>query len=498
MSSNSDLLWFLSNSESRNSDAPSANDTGRLNRQRGLWSFLTRSFYLGQMIVAQQFLTGGAQAKLAEEGAGPSSDSSDADASAGRGPAGSLQDVATAQENGATAPIAAVRPNVVSDNLQLKDAQATPGEFDAPPKALASLDGTPNSGSVSGSSSFVDGTAAPADNSDTPCQGSDGCSPHVSNPPPSTDGDQPGIHVGTGPDGIDVGVDVGIIDVDLGIDLNHGISLDLDLGNLIDLDLDIPLNVGAIVTPVIGLVDDVVNVVGDTVGAVAGALDALGSGLGDAVDNTLGAVANAVDAVGTGLGDTVGGTVGALAGALDDVGSKLGGPLGDTVSTVANALDAVGSGLDDAVSTTTGAVAGILDKAGSGLGDVASNTVGAVAKLLGDVGSGFGSSDDAPADVGSPGVITLVSKIVTDVTDPDTLFDSGKYTDLNIAMQSDTGDGSSMPINPITPIASLADALLGGADDADAPDGSTSDHSFGILSGLLHDSGKGGLAELFS
>ena len=78
---------------------PKEPDPVRVDRHRGLWSFLTRTFFLGQLLAAQQMLSGSAHASQAEDAAAQRGDGSSEDAA---NPLPARESVSILADNGGT------------------------------------------------------------------------------------------------------------------------------------------------------------------------------------------------------------------------------------------------------------------------------------------------------------------------------------------------------------------------------------------------------------
>ncbi len=434
-------------------------DPSRLNRHRGMWSFLTRFFYLGQIFVVHQFLNSTAHAaQTADEDGDRTSPDSDPSGST-NGFAATLAGIVGGDDSGAVAAAAAKEASPVAGKMAAGTSQEIPSGDGAPFQAdkLDAGGGQPVAAKAATEGEAGDTPVAPGDGHQDPghsgsCEGGDSaCGPHV-------------------------GIDTGVIDIELG--LGDGISLDLDITNLID--LDIPLDLGALTEPVVALVDDTLGLVTDAVVNTTTLLTNVADTATDVLETTIGAVVPVVDDV-VELVGTVGNTaLDAVASTLDGVGSAVG-------TTVA--------GLTDTVDDLTGSVTDTLGETVGGLGSVVDSTVAGLSSTI----SGVTGSLSLAGDVGSSGSISFLSTTVSSTLNPDTLFDGGKYTDLNIAMRTDTGAGSE-PLSDLvhSTTSSLTDVLLGNAEDADSIDIGTG-HGHGLLASIIPDTGKGGLAaDLFS
>jgi hypothetical protein len=398
-------------------------EASRINRHRGMWSFLSRYFYLGQIFVAQQFLSGAAHAQAGDDSVGDSREAADGGHGANAKAASPLPGVAGGEEAGAAAGQASKAASAMAGKLPPgADQPIADGEAASFQKTALHAGGTAGDGSQNISRDAGDAIA----NNERPVEGG------------AVDPGQPGGSCGDHT--CDPHVDVGTGIIDVGIGLGHGISLDVDVAGLINLDLHLPIDIGAVTAPIVTLVDDVFGLVENVVGDTTSLLASVTTTATGVLDTTLTVVASTVN----GLGATVGTTVAHVTDAVDGAADTLSGTVGSLGTTLAG---------------VTGALGGVT---------------------------------------ASPGVISFLSNTVSGVANPDSLFDQGKYTDLNIAMQS----GIDTALEPVadtvqSTVHSLADLLLGDTKDADSIDIGP-DHGHGFIASLIPDATKGGLADLFA
>lgn len=376
-------------------------DPVRLNRHRGLWSFLTRSFYLGQMIVAQQFIGGTAQASLAEEASAGSQDAADASGTGGGSAAAMLQAAGGADESGGAAPTNTIQANT--------NAGAAPQGFDA-------VDVRAGAGTEAGAQSLAGAAGgdavAQAAGDEVASIGEDGA---PGSGLPSEGGPLDPILPGAGNNPIET-ITEPVLDL-----VN-------DLGQTTDQILDV-------VGETLGDVTDLVEVTVDTVLA--------------AVDETV---------------DTVFQVLHSATGSLPLVGPVLAEVTAKLETIVSPTLDTVASVLTDTV-------------------DVVGDTVDTLTGALSSIGLG---SDVVPA----------LTTTVSNIPNPDTLFSNGKYTDLNITLQSEVVE----PVGSVasTAVSSVTDAVFGAIDDlADGDNGPLASLT-STLTSPLADITKGGLGDLFA
>ena len=337
-------------------------------KRRGLWSFLTRTFVLGQLIVAEQFFGAAARANDETEALASSDGRSSSSEGAAGGASSSLQAAAGLDESG------------VSADANANQAKILPGT--GPQSAGPDVPGSGDRGSDMSADAGT-GQAAPAD--DAPLEQASLDEPGAIDPgagPSEPGGHGPGPGTGTGP----------------------------------------------VLDPVIDLVDNVGGTVNDV-------LDTVGGGVGDLLD---------------GLGETV---------------ADLGPAVLTPVQQLVEGLPILGDPLAD--------VTGKLEP-------LVSNTLGNVAEVFPALGDAVGS-----------GVVPVLKSVVSTVTNPDTLFDGGKYSDFNVTLQT---AGESVT-GTVTTVGSATSTLLDDATDIlDLPNGSP----LGAVATALNDPLKGGLGDLFS
>lgn len=233
----------------------------RPHRQTGLGSFLTRFFYLGQIFVAQQFLSGAAHAALADDSAGDANDASPTGDrnGAGNDAASELGRVAAGDDSGGLSMAAAGEANPIGGKLPVGAGQHDGTDAGAPFQSHGLQSGGGSGGDLQ--------ILAQEEAREPAISGGD------SAPNP---GESPGvISIDPGPEG--------------------GISLDIDLGNLLNLDLDVSLLAGTVGDTVASLIGGVDAVVGKAVAELSHVVD----GLTDPLAETLGTVHGA-------LGSTLG------------------------------------------------------------------------------------------------------------------------------------------------------------------------------------------------
>lgn len=394
----------------------------REERNRGLWRFITWSFFLSQIAIAEEFIGRAAAASELEDG------KTDRSQAATEANAASLSAAAA----GAATP----EPDLAAEAASLR-AMADPAvatglaadEIDSSTVAaeLAVLLSGLSGDSVGGG---ADAKAA-ASPMPTPDQ-----APDQTLPPGVIDvGGDSGHGVGIG---IDLPV-VGGIDIDLGQGV--GVDLGLDLGGLLDVDLEL-----GIALP--GLVQDIASPVLDLTGSVLGTATGV-------VDSLLGTVDGILLADGAVLGGLDDG-LGVALGLVDDVTGGLLPLLGS-----ADPFSLAGGGLPIDVGAALGSTAGVVDV----VDDVVSDATGlpllqSATSLLGGVlslasldagGSATASTSDPSVTTG--GSLTFAAQQPATAADP--LFHNGQYTQLRIAIEDDLSASSPMPAVDVSGSADL-------------------------------------------
>lgn len=403
-------------------DAPDGRSENNPDRKhRGLWSFLTRSFVLGQLIVAEQFF--GAAARAAQSGDELTSGDVDGASSEGSGSgAAALSSGMAGDEAGAASAVNAQQAKILPGSAPQADGAGIPD---------AGTGGTDISGDAGGGHQGAGGVeAAAAELQDEGVIG-DGGSPN---------GSGGGYGPGAGGDPFDGGIINPVVD-------------------LVD-------TVGETVVEVVG---DVGNLVHDVVGTV----DVV---VGDLLETVDGIVTPTVELVTDTLSVTVDTVASTAMHTVDIAFDAVNGILAP-LPVVGEPLTAVTGIVEDVASTTLGTVTPLVSGTVDSLGQTANTIVSDVVPAVGNV-------------VGS-GVIPVLQGTVSSVTNPDTLFEGGRYSDFNISLQSVS--------DPITgaasTIGSAGDDLLDGAGTLlDVPD----DTPLSGITNLLGDPLKGGLGDLFA
>lgn len=354
-----------------------ADDDKLPDRQRGMWSFLTWSFFLAQAVAAHEaFAKGHAGGDAGSDADGPGSSNGDDAAQKGLastsmlGVSGFDVDPAAAAQFAAAIAAGLVTPQM------LAGFQADPALFQA---FIDQLTGN-------ASAAIGDLTAAAGSAEDLAAAGEGDGGSH-GGPIPGID--LPGIDL---PGGITLPIDIAI---DLGLELGSDLGLGLHIGGLDDISLN--LNVA----PILGLN---FGLDGDGLSLSALGIDFLGGNGG----GTLGSLLGGEHGVLGGL--PLGGAVEALSGVTGLASDALGGPLGHLASSTSHLL----SGGQDLASNIA-----------SGLTPVTAP----VTSLLGDV-LDYGSHSGLLA---SGGTILQSAGSILPLHD---LFANGEHTDYGMELQS--------------------------------------------------------------
>jgi hypothetical protein len=396
----------------------------RPERQRGLWNFLTWSFFLAQVMAANGLIATGAQAGQTDDGmAHHDADSSgnvdlnalaaqaDIDSS-NTGAAGkTLATILTEQQNGEAGKLIGDITALPAEAGGVSEAQGPAGSSGANVLLASASEGS-NEASTADNLPTTEGVVLP---------------PGV------------GIDLDLGP-GPDLGLDIGLGPL-------GGIGLDLGLGNGLGIDLDARL-------------------AGIDLGVDLG----LAQGLNLALNLDLGAADLGLD---LGLDDGIN-----LAADLGNLGLDLGLDFGNGI-----ALNLGVAGLDLGLELPS-PVAGLLGGSNGTLGQqlasspVLDSLLSTATGPLIDLTQGLGGSSDV---VGSGGLVTFASSLL-DGAQPDDLFTGGRYTDYNLALNSPSASPAGGTLETASDVAG---DLISTIDTLTAPDGSGgSDQNVASLVGL--------------
>lgn len=441
---------------------PKEPDPVRVDRHRGLWSFLTRTFFLGQLLAAQQMLSGSAHASQAEDAAAQRGDGSSEDAA---NPLPARESVSILADNGGTSEQLPRTGLTGQSQLNANPISADLGQPSSVEAATSLMQaGAGSGGGGAGSSAAISSSALAR----SPHEASGVHSPIIQLPIPVVDPD------------IDVGIDLPGISVQVGVG-SGGVSAGIDVPGVIDAEVALPISTGEVLLPVIDVAAFGVDLTGDSGDISADALSTLG---------TVSELAEAATALSPPPPNLVEEIEGDLTGDAPDavVDEALPGfsPAIDSPQIVSSSESAVE--LDTAAPVQTS-----LEQAIEPLGN--ETETGAVdiepAETLDSTAEDSTAEDNTlsmpgvqpplsslTADVVSPGVIALAD---TGENGPsDMLFDT--YSDLNIELQMEPG-----PFEPLQSVDTGADDLLPQLDAHDTSD----------TVQILPDLGRSQFADLF-
>lgn len=300
--------------------------SGRNERQRGLWSFLTWSFFLAQIVAADEFLGGGAAhaSQNLDDLHHGTDDAGGSSYSSSIGNPGSLADTPDESQTGAQNALQAGQQAAQDANVPGMDPVPVVNGLDGPGADAVQLQSAAVS-SQAVSSDAISGEVIPGDGT------GDGITDGGSN--------SPGSGVGPG-DGITIG------------DIHIPSDILPDLGLVIDPVADLLDNtVTDVIQPLLGTtqiaLNDVFNLVGDATDGLSSLLGQVGDTVGDGLDHILPGTGTLVADLTHTLGDT-----------LHDTAEPLVSVVHDTTTTLI-------SGLDDTVGTAGNLVQGLLGSAGA-------------------------------------------------------------------------------------------------------------------------------------
>ena len=439
MSNSSGFLRDASRRQERARDSQ-----GRLaeRREKGLWSFLTWSFFLSQVVTMEQASAAEAQAGGTGDEAGPTSDPA-----AGQAARNAFLPVEAAM----LAELQEAGPQATTQSLAQ---QAT-----APIALLAGAPGEAAVATVPDSTDEFAGTRQTSAAPDTEAASKSliAAAPDLgAAAPPSMGGPSGEDHLpSTGPADVDplIGPIVGIVG---------------DVVQVLD-----PV-VQQVVAPVLGMV-------GDVVGDVMQMLDPV---LEQVVAPVLGMV-----------GDVVGDVVQMLDPVVQQVVAPVLGMVGEVAGDVVQVLDPV---LEQVIAPVFDGAGEVLGDAVHALNPVLDQVIAPVADVLGGpLGSllGLGSDGGAPivmaAVVASSGSIDFEAGPAAGSLPLDDLFSGGGYSDYNLTLQAGVSASANPAPGGILPGLDIAGELnvwTGNAPTEGGPDAQGNTHHIGLPS-LLGDAG---------
>lgn len=425
-------------------------------RERGLWSFLTWSFFLSQLAAANAFADGAARAGQTEDQAKDAATGAQAAFSADNGasPDLSVQEVETPQADAAQALANQVAAGPSPAPANVAGVEQPFMAVDAADVAHAAQQAF-----GAGSSNSDEGEAAGAGRGDV-----------ADTDTPSTSG---------GGDPAEV---VPIVLPDVGGVITPTIEA---VGDLVE---GVGSTLGDIFVPVVETVEDVANVLGPTLVNLLSPVGTLSDGLATAIQSALDPVSETVSSVTGTVGDLIGQPVGQIGGEImafadpvvdavqpliEPVTDLLGAaqPALDPVFQVAApAVDLVAPVTEPLLQPLTSVTEPVLDLLPAGLG------TGPLGTLLG------GSSE--PAAVASSGSLQFAS-----ASGPaHEVFENGTYTEFGMTLQQEPESIGSGAASAIDTVGESLATLIGGDDDA-------GNNLPGLLGNLQQESALRGLAD---
>ena len=492
--------------------------------RRGLWSFLTWSFFLSQVVTMEQASAAEAQAGGTGDEAGPASDPA-----AGQAARNAFLPVEAAM----LADMQEAAPQVATQGLVQEATAQTAFLTSAPGEAAGAM--VPDRADSSGARQT---SAAP--NAAMASQSLIAAAPDLDGAatPPSLEGPSGDDHLpAMGPSDGDpvIGPVLGIVGDVVG-DVVQVVDAVLEqviapvLGGVADVLGDVvhaldPV-LEQVVAPVLGGVADVL---GDVVHALDPVLEQVVAPVLGGVADVLGDVVHVLDPVLEqvvapvlgGVGDVLGDVVHALDPVLEQVVAPVLGGVGDVLGDVVHALDPV---LEQVVAPVLGGVGDVLGDVVQVLDPVLEQVVAPALGIAGDVAGdvvqvldpvveqvaapvadilggplasllGLGSDGGAPiivaAVVASSGSIDFEAGPTAGSLPLDDLFSAGGYSDYNLTLQADASVGANAASGGILPaidIAAELSALTGNGPTESEHGAQGNAHHIGLPS-LLGDTG---------
>ena len=428
-------------------------------RERGLWSFLTWSFFLSQIAAGNAFASGAAQAAGAADLQGPGGASEVA--GMGAGDARVAEFAAIAAEDGQSAAATGAAAPVPSSGVDAGPQMGGLERLDF--KSDAGLVGQ---AIVAARGSGTSQNIASGLKDDNDAAGSPPCAPPSINPTPEPG---PGDGVGVPP------VVGGIVPpvVDIVEDIVDGVGSGLE----------------DVLEPVENLVDGLAGALAPTLGLALSPVEALVEGLIGGLQETLDPLLTPVANLTEGVGDLLEpvGTLGGEIISLVDPVLDLVDPLLKPVNNLVEAADPILEPVFDAVAPVADLLQPVTDPLLKPLAPVTEPLLEILP--LGNAGGGFlsnllGHGGESDAGVPSDGSLAFASD--TGASEHD-LFQSGTYTQFGMALHETLSGGESSDGGVVGNVVETIFAPLGESDD----DG----NSLPILGSLQHEIGLRGLGE---
>ncbi|WP_072395490.1 hypothetical protein [Hyphomicrobium sp. CS1GBMeth3] len=317
-------------------------DSSRLNRHRGLWSFLTRSFFLGQMLVALPALSRGAQASQVDGdiGAGLNA-TSDPSASTPFGPAQHLT-------------VTGADDLAISSAANTEPAATIAG---TPPQAFSAVDVSPVGGFQTTASLTVGAATQGSSTLVTSSKSIQGPLPNVALPeqPPQSGGPIAPEHPGHGINPVETIVETVVVTVSE--------PSETIVETVVVTLPEVETVAGTVVEPVLDIVDDVGSIVEEVLKGVDDTVDAIAELVDDTVDTLLSTVDETIDVV----FDVLQGVTGALP-LVGPVLAEIIDFLDEVVSPTLEDVSTTLSGAVDVVTDTLVEVGGVFSALGDAIG----------------------------------------------------------------------------------------------------------------------------------
>jgi len=400
----------------------------RPERQRGLWSFLTWSFFLANVLTASELMNGSAHAASTDGDANSAhpSGSDDGNVTLGNDPSGMQH---TSLEG--TSPVLLSDPNETKVAVNGMNAELSAAQGVESPVQVAALSATAMS--LDAASSW----ASPVDGAGSPPGGDTG---------------------GIGAGGHDPGTTT-IIEI-----IHDGGNILGPVGTIVDtVTAPIVGAVGDVVYSVVPVVNEVVNTVTQTVASAVDTVDHLLGTVTSAVSDTVPAVVSDVAGIVTGIADAATG----LADHALDTASNVVSDLTQTVSSLtSSASDVVDAALNTVTTTVSDTLPALVSDATglvTGVADTATTVVDHTLDTASNVVSDLGHTIDSAASTVTDTASTLVSDAGSAVSN---LTDTGPIATLvsdqspvGTLLSSATGSSDSSSSAPTDVLHSVTGAL---------------------------------------
>jgi hypothetical protein len=417
-------------------------------REKGLWSFLTWSFFLSQVVGAEQ-----ASAAEARPSGAADDTASTSDTAVGQAATSGIRPATAEIQEAATDPL-----------VQSLAQAAAPSAFHAASPAEFTSAGVRSTEDSSGGQQTSAAPAVPV-----------GTQPAANSAPVAT----PGPELGGGEPGV---------------------------GDPLLSVIEMPPVVNQVIAPVVGLVGDVVEDVGEVLDSVveqvvAPVIGIVGDVVGDVVQVLDPVVEQVVAPVIGIVGDVVGDVVQVLNPVVEQVVAPVIGIVGDVVQVLDPVVAPVVQVLDPIVEHVVAPVVKALDPVVAPvvealdplLAPVADIVGGPLASLLGLDPGGGAPIIMTPVVAASSGSLDFEGAPAAGPLVLDDLFSGGNYTDYNLALQSDVPAGaSSAPGAILHAVVDSAGDILGAVTGNNPSDDENANSHFIGLPSILEEIGLRG------